>query len=78
MLATCFMLVTCLAYSSTLKLKAIYLLVDFQRGTLHYIQEDRNVRLISSSGSMMALVSHNIAVFISELNSFSLLGTYPS
>jgi hypothetical protein len=40
--ATCFMLVSCLAYSSTLKIEATCSFetsVDFQWTTQHYIQE---------------------------------------
>jgi hypothetical protein len=43
MLATCFILVSCLAYSSTLKMEATYpseTLIDSQRITWHYIPED--------------------------------------
>jgi hypothetical protein len=44
--ATCFMLVSCLAYSVTLKMEATCsskTLVDFQRTTWHYIPEDRTL-----------------------------------
>jgi hypothetical protein len=43
MLAACFMLVFCLAYSSTLKMKATYSSkssFDFQQTTWHFIPED--------------------------------------
>jgi hypothetical protein len=43
MLATCIMLVSCLASSSTLKMKVLYsseTSVDFQRTKRHYIPED--------------------------------------
>jgi hypothetical protein len=44
LLAACFMLVSCLAYSSALKLEATWFsetLVEFQRTTCRYIPEDR-------------------------------------
>jgi hypothetical protein len=44
LVATCFTLVSSLAYSSTVKLEATYLSetsVDFQQITRHYILEDR-------------------------------------
>jgi hypothetical protein len=47
LLATCFTLVSCLAYSSTLKTIAICsaeTAVDFQRTTLRYIPEDRSLQ----------------------------------
>jgi hypothetical protein len=43
MLTTCFTLVSCLAYSSTLKMKATFYCetsVDIQRTTPRYISED--------------------------------------
>jgi hypothetical protein len=46
LLATCFMLVSCLAYSSTLKMEARCFSetsVDFQRTTRRYIPEDRTL-----------------------------------
>jgi hypothetical protein len=45
LLATCFMLVSCLAYSSTLKMEATSsskMSDDFQQIAWHYIPEDRN------------------------------------
>jgi hypothetical protein len=42
-IATCFMLVSCSAYSSTLKMETILsseMVVDFQWTTQHYIPED--------------------------------------
>jgi hypothetical protein len=46
LLATCFTLVSCLAYSSTLKMAATCsseTSVDFQRITWRYIPEDRTL-----------------------------------
>jgi hypothetical protein len=47
LLATCFMLVSCSAYSFTLKMEATYsseTSVDFQRDTRRYLPEDRTLR----------------------------------
>jgi hypothetical protein len=44
LLAACFMPVSCVAYSLTLKMEAIYfseMVVDFHYTTQHYIPEDR-------------------------------------
>jgi hypothetical protein len=46
LLATCFTLVSCLAYSSTMKMEATCsseTSVDFQRTTRHYIPEDKTL-----------------------------------
>jgi hypothetical protein len=46
LLAICFMLVSCLAYSSTLMMEVVCSSetpVDFQRTTLRYIAEDREL-----------------------------------
>jgi hypothetical protein len=46
--AACFMLVSCLAYSSILKMEAIRsseTSIDFHRTTRHYIREDRTLKL---------------------------------
>jgi hypothetical protein len=43
-IADCFTLVSCLAYSSTLKIKATYsyeMSVGFQRSTRHFVTEDK-------------------------------------
>jgi hypothetical protein len=45
-LVTCFMLVSCLTYSSTLKTEETCLSetsVDFQRTTMHYVTKDRTL-----------------------------------
>jgi hypothetical protein len=50
LLATCFMLVPCLARSSTLKKEAVCsseTLVDFKWATRHYIPGDLTLRLIT-------------------------------
>jgi hypothetical protein len=47
LLAACFMLVSCLAYSSTLKMEAICsskMQDEFQRTAQHYIPESRTLR----------------------------------
>jgi hypothetical protein len=47
LLPACFVLVSCKAYSSALKMEAIYFsvtLVDFQRTTRRYIPEDKAFR----------------------------------
>jgi hypothetical protein len=47
LLANCFMLVSCLAYSSTLKMEATCsseMSVDFQRTIWHYIPEYRTLQ----------------------------------
>jgi hypothetical protein len=49
LLATCFTLVSCLAYSSTLMMEATCFpetSTDFQRITLRYIPEDRTLHIM--------------------------------
>jgi hypothetical protein len=49
LLVTCFTLVSCLAYSSTLKLevtRSFETWVDFKRTTWRYISEDRSLHYI--------------------------------
>jgi hypothetical protein len=56
-LAACFMLISCLAYSSALKLEATgssKILVGFQWTTQRYMPEDRTVHLPFWSSSSIA------------------------
>jgi hypothetical protein len=49
LLAACFMLVSCLAYSSTVTVEAKYsseIPVDFQRATWRYIPEERTLIVV--------------------------------
>jgi hypothetical protein len=49
LLATCFTMVSCLAYSLTLKMEAIcsfVMSVDFQRTTRRHVSEDRTLQLL--------------------------------
>jgi hypothetical protein len=55
LLATSFMLNSCLAYSSTLKMEPTYsseTLVDFQRAARRYVPEDRTLQFPSSTLKM--------------------------
>jgi hypothetical protein len=49
LLATCFMLVSCLAYSSSMMMEVTFssdTIVDFQQTMQHYATEDKTVRTI--------------------------------
>jgi hypothetical protein len=59
------MLVSCLAYSSTLKIEAkssSETSVDFQLTTLHYIPEDRTLRAILNFTKRPVSVSQSFSV----------------
>jgi hypothetical protein len=65
-IATCFMLVSCLAYSSNLRMKATCsskTSADFQRTTRRYIPEDRTLhnhqilRIILSLNELFSIIS---------------------
>jgi hypothetical protein len=73
----CFMLVSCLAYSSTLKMEEICFSetsVDFQQATCHHIPEDRTIFRINFYSSFWNASTSHFRIFHFRIKNSEILG----